>query len=429
MYLVRPKHICKPCFILYFCSRLEYSPAFLHSGWNTLLHAAFRLEYSSAFLHSGWSTLLHAAFRLEYSSAFLHSGWSTLLRADWTTFLHFCIQASTLPHSCIQVEVLFSVQTGLHSCISAFRLEYSHHGFIQGQILSCMLSFRQLYFTAFWLEHSTAFRLWSIVLHFCIQAALICIPTFRLAQYSSAFRLAEYPSAFRLEYIRQFCIQAKVTSALLHSSKRCLLHAWIQERTLSCMLHSGKCMHLLRLGYSPEKLHSSRNTTASLHSNKSILFCNMHSEYCSSYDAFMNSVYSAVWYSGLVYCIRQESWCNAPHEQYHVNNIHICIDFCFLLESKMFTLTGGISAAHKRVYWITNKKCYFLPVFYSHFSSLYIYLLSYIRLYCWGRINERTISLRSLGIILRVLQLEVSVHNVYITSQFQPTFALRGVCE
>jgi hypothetical protein len=48
------------------------------------------------------------------------------------------------------------------------------------------------------------------------------------------------------------------------------------------MLHSGKCMHLLRLGYSPAKLHSSRNTTASLHSDKSILFCYMHSEYCSS---------------------------------------------------------------------------------------------------------------------------------------------------
>jgi hypothetical protein len=28
-----------------------------------------------------------------------------------------------------------------------------------------------------------------------------------------------------------------------------------------------------------------------------------------------------------------------------------------------------------------------------------------------------------LGIILRVLRLEVSVNNVYITNQFQPTFA------
>jgi hypothetical protein len=45
-----------------------------------------------------------------------------------------------------------------------------------------------------------------------------------------------------------------------------------------------------------------------------------------------------------------------------------------------------------------------------------------------SRIHERTISLRSLGIILRVLRLEVSVFNVYITNQFQTTFA-QGVGE
>ncbi len=44
----------------------------------------------------------------------------------------------------------------------------------------------------------------------------------------------------------------------------------------------------------------------------------------------------------------------------------------------------------------------------------------------WSRIHERTISLRFLGIILRVLRLEVSVYNVYITNQFQPTFAQGG---
>jgi hypothetical protein len=38
------------------------------------------------------------------------------------------------------------------------------------------------------------------------------------------------------------------------------------------------------------------------------------------------------------------------------------------------------------------------------------------------RIHELTISLRFLGIILRVLRLEVSVYNVYITNQFQITF-------
>ncbi len=43
-----------------------------------------------------------------------------------------------------------------------------------------------------------------------------------------------------------------------------------------------------------------------------------------------------------------------------------------------------------------------------------------------SRIVERTISLRFLGIILRVLRLEVSVNNVYIKNQFQPTFARKG---
>jgi hypothetical protein len=36
-----------------------------------------------------------------------------------------------------------------------------------------------------------------------------------------------------------------------------------------------------------------------------------------------------------------------------------------------------------------------------------------------SRIHERTISLRFPDIILRVLRLEVSVYNVYITNQFQ----------
>ncbi len=43
-----------------------------------------------------------------------------------------------------------------------------------------------------------------------------------------------------------------------------------------------------------------------------------------------------------------------------------------------------------------------------------------------SRIHERTISLRFLDIILRVLRLEVSVYNVYITNQFQNTFAQGG---
>jgi hypothetical protein len=46
-----------------------------------------------------------------------------------------------------------------------------------------------------------------------------------------------------------------------------------------------------------------------------------------------------------------------------------------------------------------------------------------------SRIHERSISSSFLGIILRVLRLEVSVSNVYITNQFQPTFAQGGVGE
>jgi hypothetical protein len=43
-----------------------------------------------------------------------------------------------------------------------------------------------------------------------------------------------------------------------------------------------------------------------------------------------------------------------------------------------------------------------------------------------SRIHERTILLRFLGIILRVLRLEISVYNVYIKNQFQATFAGGG---
>jgi len=44
-----------------------------------------------------------------------------------------------------------------------------------------------------------------------------------------------------------------------------------------------------------------------------------------------------------------------------------------------------------------------------------------------SRIYKRTISLRFLGIILKVIRLEVSVYNVYLTNQFQTTFTKRGV--
>ncbi len=40
--------------------------------------------------------------------------------------------------------------------------------------------------------------------------------------------------------------------------------------------------------------------------------------------------------------------------------------------------------------------------------------------------HERTLSLKFLNIILRVLRLEVSVYNVYNTNQFQATFTQGG---
>jgi hypothetical protein len=43
-----------------------------------------------------------------------------------------------------------------------------------------------------------------------------------------------------------------------------------------------------------------------------------------------------------------------------------------------------------------------------------------------SRIHDRTISLRFLAIILKVLRLEVSVYNVYITTHFHTTFVQGG---
>ncbi len=176
------------------------------------------------------------------------------------------------------------------------------------------------------------------------------------------------------------CIQAKVTSSFLHSSKRCLLHAWIQERILSCMLHSGKrysCMHSLRLGYTPAYLHSSRNTTATLHLDKSILFCNMHSEYCSF---LMHSwIQSTVLYDtqARYSAFRQESWCNAPHEQYHVNNIRVLI-FVFyskvkcslLLEESQLRITESTELQIKSVIFYPFLLSFLLPIITFRYMSI-----------------------------------------------------------
>ena len=60
------------------------------------------------------------------------------------------------------------------------------------------------------------------------------------------------------------------------------------------------------------------------------------------------------------------------------------------------------------------------------FFHSYIYSIAHSYSFSRSRNLERTISLRFLGIILRVLRLKVFVYNVDITNQFQTTFAQRG---
>jgi hypothetical protein len=55
--------------------------------------------------------------------------------------------------------------------------------------------------------------------------------------------------------------------------------------------------------------------------------------------------------------------------------------------------------------------------------GVFVHCISILLIFQKPKINKRTILLRFLGIILRVLRLEVSVYNVYITNQFQTTFA------
>jgi hypothetical protein len=65
---------------------------------------------------------------------------------------------------------------------------------------------------------------------------------------------------------------------------------------------------------------------------------------------------------------------------------------------------------------------FFISASYSSSTSIFCQQLRLSR----SRIHERTVSLRFLGIILRVLRLEVSVYNVYITNQFKSLFWGRG---
>jgi hypothetical protein len=60
--------------------------------------------------------------------------------------------------------------------------------------------------------------------------------------------------------------------------------------------------------------------------------------------------------------------------------------------------------------------------FARHFLCFSIALFNKAKVYR-SRIHERSISLRFLGIILRVIRVEISVYNVYFTNQFQTTFA------
>jgi hypothetical protein len=52
-----------------------------------------------------------------------------------------------------------------------------------------------------------------------------------------------------------------------------------------------------------------------------------------------------------------------------------------------------------------------------------IKIIIFLKYFYRSLIREHTFSLRFLGIILKVLRLELSICNVYITNKFQTTFA------
>jgi hypothetical protein len=88
----------------------------------------------------------------------------------------------------------------------------------------------------------------------------------------------------------------------------------------------------------------------------------------------------------------------------HARKEWLCtpVDPCFLCGPHTSLEWGGGGIHPSRMYWPDNLQFY------------------------RSQIHERTIALRFLRIILRVLRPEVSVTNVFITNLFQTTFTQRG---
>ncbi len=99
-----------------------------------------------------------------------------------------------------------------------------------------------------------------------------------------------------------------------------------------------------------------------------------------------------------------------------------------------------LTPIHRPVHWYHSRAdiIWLVPPFKARTRSssplwdgevmMFFTLYKYWPVLTRSRIHERTILLRFLGIILRVLRLEASVYNVYITNQFQ-TAVSTGDCE
>ncbi len=135
---------------------------------------------------------------------------------------------------------------------------------------------------------------------------------------------------------------------------------------------------------------------------------------------------SGVWSSSLLSAPAYHSSQVRIWAQHLGGNLHKKLN---IFNRSLYCIEQGWSSPYRKV-----------SDFLVFFSLVLVFTASRFILICVSRsqIHGRTVSLRFLGIILRVLRLEVSSYNVYITNQFQTTFAQvgrgvksisKGVCE
>ncbi len=75
------------------------------------------------------------------------------------------------------------------------------------------------------------------------------------------------------------------------------------------------------------------------------------------------------------------------------------------------------------------RRCVYLPLLHNILDQKRNFVYQKPRNYSRRQIHERTISLSFLGIILRVLSLEVSIYNVNIANQPLLLGGVKGDCE